>query len=808
MPNLLFLVLPIWCLIFVSSELDPVDNYLINCGSSENTTVGARVFFADQLNSTILSTPGEIFAKASSDLLVPFPFNYISPLYQTARVLNGTSEFIFPIKKRGRHWLRLHFFPFVQENRNLTSARFSVSAQNFTLLTNFQPSNASPLKEYSLNISSNQLVLVFTHAANSFAFINALEVISLPDEVIPAGAGLNTPEGSVQDLRAHALETVMRVNMGNVTIPPQNDTLGRLWFPDARFLKSSNLVQFVTKQEGLNYSAGGETENIAPPLVYESVTRLKQVDFSIRFNATWQFDVDPGFEYLIRFHFCDIVSDSSNELLFNVFVNSLIVSAHLDLKKKTSKVIYAPYHMDVVKRLVTSGDLSVTIGPSEMRNVLPDGILNGLEIMKISNSKNSLVAEILFSKTSSKSKRWVVIGSGFGAVCLVGLALASILVHRRRRRRAVIELSKYSEEPSSVLNSKTGYLIPFKAVQEATDNFCEEMIIGIGGFGKVYKGMLKDGTKVAVKRGNRHSNQGLSEFMTEIEMLSKFRHRHLVSLIGYCNEMNEMIIIYEYMANGALKNHLYGSEHLLPKLNWRQRLEICIGSARGLHYLHTGSEKAIIHRDVKSANILLDENLMAKVADFGLSKDGPEMDQTHVSTAVKGSFGYLDPEYLTRQQLTEKSDVYSFGVVMLEILSGRPVIDPSRPKETANLIEWAMKEMKRGELETILDPHIKEGLKMESLQKFAETVEKCLAECGPDRPTMGEVLWNLECALQLQGREDKRTGEGTPSTPPDDISTCTTPFSVASMGDLEGVSMSRAFSQMVKSDVKDLSDKI
>lgn len=814
--DLIFLIWSILCLICVSKEYVPVDNYLVNCGSSENVTVSGRVFLADTLNSGILSTPHRIFAKTSSNLHVPFPFNYDSPLYQTARILNGTSEFSFPIRKPGRHWVRLHFFPFMDQNYNLSSARFSVSAQNsqnFTLLKNFQPSNASVLKEYSFNISTNRLVLVFTPAANSFGFVNALEVFSLPDEVIPSGAGMNNPQGIRQDLSGHALETIARINMGIAAVPPQNDTLWRVWVPDARYLSSSNLVHFVSKKGAVNYTGSGVTQNIAPPLVYETAERLEQVDFSIRFNATWSFAVDPGFEYFVRFHFCDIVSNSSSRLMFNVFLNSGIVSANLELRTKN-----VPYYIDVVKRLGNDRDLSITIGPSDVGNVLPDGILNGLEIMKISNSKDSLDAadsEIQSSSTSSKAKLWAILGSSIGAFCLLVFGLVSVLVYRSRRRGSIDrstggdEVSKYAEETSSISRSKVWYRIPFKAVQEATDNFSEEMIIGIGGFGKVYKGILRDGTRVAVKRGNHQSNQGFSEFMTEIEMLSKFRHRHLVSLIGYCDEMNEMIIIYEYMENGSLKNHLYGSD--LPKLSWRQRLEICIGSARGLHYLHTGSEKAIIHRDVKSANILLDENLMAKVADFGLSKDGPEFDQTHVTTAVKGSFGYLDPEYLTRQQLTEKSDVYSFGVVMLEILCGKPVIDPSRPRENVNLIEWVMNTLKKGDLETAVDPHIKAGLNPESLQKFAETAEKCLAGCGLDRPTMGDVLWNLEFALQLQ-RKDETTSQNHHDcanvSQPDEISTSTTQFSIGSMGDLAGVSISRVFSQMVKADMKDLNDKI
>ncbi|TQD70476.1 hypothetical protein C1H46_043992 [Malus baccata] len=290
--------------------------------------------------------------------------------------------------------------------------------------------------------------------------------------------------------------------------------------------------------------------------------------------------------------------------------------------------------------------------------------------------------------------------------------------------------------------------------------------------------------------------------MTEIEMLSQFRHRHLVSLIGYCDEQNEMIIIYEYMGNGSLKDYLYGSD--FPSLSWRQRLGICVGAAKGLHYLHTGSTKAIIHRDVKTANILLDENLMAKVADFGLSKTSPEIDQTHVSTAVKGSFGYFDPEYLTRQQLIEKSDVYSFGVVMFEVLCGRPVIDPSLPRESVNLVEWAMKSHNKGQLEEIVDPCLAGQVKPESLRKFGEIIAKCLAEHGVDRPTVGDVLWNLESVLQLKGSEGSngRLSSQADHVNPLETSVSLAEFSMGSAGDLAGFSMSKVFAQMVKEDMR------
>jgi len=253
---------------------------------------------------------------------------------------------------------------------------------------------------------------------------------------------------------------------------------------------------------------------------------------------------------------------------------------------------------------------------------------------------------------------------------------------------------------------------------------------------------------VAVKRSVPGSGQEHREFQTEIMVLSKIRHIHLVSLIAYCDERCEMILVYEYMENGTLRENLYNTN--LPCLTWKQRLEICIGAARGLHYLHKGVAGGIIHRDVKSTNILLDENLVAKVADFGLSRTGPLDQHSYVSTCVKGTFGYLDPDYFRSQQLTEKSDVYSFGVVLLEVLCARPAIELSCASEQINLAEWGLLCKDKGILEEIVDPSIKAQINQNSLRIFSETVEKCLHEYGCDRPAMVDVLWDLEYDLQLQ----------------------------------------------------------
>nr|DAD25976.1 TPA_asm: hypothetical protein HUJ06_027444 [Nelumbo nucifera] len=769
----------------ISVGFTPVDNYLIDCGSSTNTSVGNRVYVSDISNPRFLSTSRNIFANNTASSTTS------SPLYQTARILDGSSKYSFPIQKQGRHWIRLYFFPFVYQSYNMSMASFSVSTQDFVLLSNFQIQNGSLMKEYSVNITSDRLTLTFTPSDNSFAFLNALEVVSVPDDLIVDDAVQVKSSTGYQGLLTQALETVWRVNMGDLAVSPLNDTLGRTWIPDQDFLLNKNLAVAVSNIPAVNYVNGGTSRDIAPTAVYGTCKAMNSsADPNSNFNVTWKFNA-------------------------------------LELSDKTFNVLGAPVFMDFVLGLSSDSKIVVSIGPNTVGGAPPNGILNGLEIMKMNNSMGSLdgdVSATTFTPSSSHKKMGLVVGAALGVFFALAVVVLFFLCRRRRlaqhhgsktwiplpinrRGNSHSMGSKFSNGTATSIAPNLGYRFPFGALQEATNNFVESWVIGVGGFGKVYKGVLGDGTKVAVKRGNPHSQQGLAEFWTEIEMLSQFRHRHLVALIGYCDERKEMILVYEYMENGTLKGHLYGSN--LPSLSWKQRLEICIGAAKGLHYLHTGSVKAIIHRDVKSANILLDENLMAKVADFGLSKTGPEIDKTHVSTAVKGSFGYLDPEYFRRQQLTEKSDVYSFGVVLFEVICARPVIDPSLPREMVNLAEWAMIHQRRGQLEQIIDPNLVGKIRSASLRKFGETAEKCLAEYGVDRPTIGDVLWNLEYALQLQEANEtdedsiNQIGEVSPlviNVNPVENSVTTERLGGSTLGDLSGVSMSRVFSQLVKSE--------
>lgn len=590
--------------------------------------------------------------------------------------------------------------------------------------------------------------------------------------------GVNSPQSL--GVTSTATECMYRVNVGGPFISPGNDSAGlyRTWKANESFLFSTAGVMNVSINRGSIVYSPPLPSYIAPPIVYSTALQMQDNQIAeSSFNISWVFPIDPEFVYVVRLHLCEIVYTDAGVRIFNIYLQNQTAYHALDLTsfKNPDHAYYRDFTVD------TSGGIDtlwVQVGPTpNAATAVNNAILNGIEVWKLNNSAGSLdnaLATTTLQLPVHKAHHGPLIGGIVAGVIATVLAMACICVFCRGKSRVykhstptwfplplyggnsasmASKLSTMSRKSNtgsyvSSIPSSLGRQFSFLEIQEATSNFDEAQVLGVGGFGKVYKGMTDDGTMIAVKRGNPRSEQGITEFQTEIAMLSKLRHRHLVSLIGYCDENCEMILVYEYMANGPLRSHLYGTD--LPPLSWRQRLDICIGAARGLHYLHTGAAQGIIHRDVKTTNILLDENLVAKVSDFGLSKTGPTLDHTHVSTAVKGSFGYLDPEYFRRQQLTEKSDVYSFGVVLMEVLCARPAINPALPRDQVNIAEWALQWQKMGGLDEIVDPHIAGTINANSLRKYGETAEKCLAEQGIDRPTMGDVLWNLEYVVQLQ----------------------------------------------------------
>lgn len=770
----------------VSSGEAQSRSFLVNCGANSSVNVDGRRWIGDLV-------PNDNFTVSSPGVAATDSTANGDSLYRTARIFDNGLNYTFS-GVQGNYFVRLHFCPFPIENHNVNESLFSVVANGLKLLADFNVpgeisdkylplqnsnSNSSSLslvKEYILAIN-DVLVVEFIPSKGSFGFINAMEIVPVigtlfADLVRRVG-------GSDANVSGRGIETMYRLNVGGQEIKPDQDSdLWRKWEVDSSYMITADAGVEIKNSSNVTYASNNDS-SVAPLLVYETARIMSNTEvLEKKFNMSWKFEVDPDFDYLIRLHFCELVYDKANQRIFKVYINNKTAADNFDVYARSGgkNIAYHQDYFDAISAKINT--LWIQLGPDTAVGAWgTDALLNGLEIFKLSRSGNLAYGDRIgpTGKSASHLKSWILwlgIGAGVASALIIAIACTCIFCFCKSQRN---EMSNTKDNPpgwrplfmhgavlSSIANAKggaqtlngsvaaftrVGRRFTLSEIRAATDNFDDSLVIGVGGFGKVYKGEIEDGTLAAIKRSNPQSEQGLAEFETEIEMLSKLRHRHLVSLIGFCDEQNEMILVYEFMANGTLRSHLFGSG--FPPLTWKQRLEACTGAARGLHYLHTGADRGIIHRDVKTTNILLDENFVAKMADFGLSKDGPALDHTHVSTAVKGSFGYLDPEYFRRQHLTEKSDVYSFGVVLFEVVCSRPVINPSLPKDQINLAEWAMKWQRQRSLETIIDPRLRGNSCPESLKKLGEIAEKCLADEGRNRPTMGEVLWHLEYVLQL-----------------------------------------------------------
>ncbi|RXI01647.1 hypothetical protein DVH24_014996 [Malus domestica] len=302
----------------------------------------------------------------------------------------------------------------------------------------------------------------------------------------------------------------------------------------------------------------------------------------------------------------------------------------------------------------------------------------------------------------------------------------------------------------------------YDELKKCTNNFSDSNEIGSGGYGKVYRGMLSDGQVIAIKRARQGSMQGGVEFTTEIELLSRVHHKNVVGLLGFCFEQGEQMLVYEYMPNGTLRESLSGRSGI--HLNWKRRLQITLGSARGLAYLHELANPPIIHRDVKSTNILLDEHLTAKVTDFGLSKLVNDSGKGHVSTQVKGTLGYMDPEYYMTQQLTEKSDVYSFGVVMLELITARQPIEKGKYIVREVQLVMDKNDEEHYGLRELTDRNIRNSGTLIGFGRFLELAMQCVEESAADRPTMSELVKAIETILQNDGMNTNSTSASSSAT--------------------------------------------
>lgn len=320
------------------------------------------------------------------------------------------------------------------------------------------------------------------------------------------------------------------------------------------------------------------------------------------------------------------------------------------------------------------------------------------------------------------------------------------------------ESSVFSKTEEELVASSKLRRFSFTDLKLATRNFRPDSLLGEGGFGCVFKGWVDEhgtapvkpgtGLTVAVKTLNHNGLQGHKEWLAEITFLGQLHHPNLVKLIGFCIEDDQRLLVYEFMQRGSLENHLFRRALPLP---WNTRMKIALGAAKGVEFLHSG-KNPVIYRDFKTSNILLDAEYRAKLSDFGLAKDGPQGDKTHVSTRVMGTYGYAAPEYVMTGHLSTKSDVYSFGVVLLEMLTGKRSMDKTRPNGEHHLAEWARPYLSdRRKVLRIIDPRLEGHYSVKGAQKAGQLAHRCLNRDSKMRPSMTDVVEILE---QIQNLKD------------------------------------------------------
>ncbi|XP_034911267.1 receptor protein kinase TMK1 isoform X2 [Populus alba] len=388
------------------------------------------------------------------------------------------------------------------------------------------------------------------------------------------------------------------------------------------------------------------------------------------------------------------------------------------------------------------------------------------------------------NKNSASGK---IVGSVVGAVgvvCVVGLGVFfysrkqkrsskvqspnMMIIHPRRSwdqdavkitvagssANSGVESFTDSVGPSDIQVVRTeNMVISIQVLRNVTNNFSEENILGSGGFGTVYKGELHDGTKIAVKRMESGviSEKGLAEFMSEIAVLTKVRHRHLVALLGYCLDGNERLLVYEYMPRGTLSSHLFSwKEEGFKPLDWTRRLTIGLDVARGVEYLHGLAHQSFIHRDLKPSNILLGDDMRAKVADFGLVRLAPE-GKASIETRLAGTFGYLAPEYAVTGRVTTKVDVFSFGVILMEMITGRKALDETQPEDSLHLVTWFRRmHINKDTFRKTIDPTINlDEETLGSISTVADLAGHCTAREPYQRPDMGHVVNVLSSLVEI-----------------------------------------------------------
>ncbi|XP_068337642.1 probable leucine-rich repeat receptor-like serine/threonine-protein kinase At3g14840 [Pyrus communis] len=533
----------------------------------------------------------------------------------------------------------------------------------------------------------------------------------------------------------------LHINCGGkqVTVPGEKDTV---YHGDTFQAGPSSFYQSTTNWALSSTGYFPDDDQTADTFISTNETRLSMTDPQLYMNARlspisltyFGFCLGNG-NYTVSLHFAEIMFrngstyKSLGRRIFNIYIQGKLEEEDFNIMDEARE--FGDVVIKNFTTLVTNNTLEIRLyWAGKGTTGIPLRGVYGPLISAISVNPNFV------PPTESSMPVGAVVGIVVGGVFIV------LLIFGILWKRGLLGQKKTLEDDLKGVDLQTGKFT-FKQLKDATSNFDKANKIGEGGFGSVYKGVLANGTVIAVKQLSSKSKQGNREFVNEIGMISALQHPHLVRLHGCCIEGNQLLLVYEYLENNSVAHALFREKESHLKLDWPTRHKICIGTARGLAYLHEESRLKVVHRDIKATNVLLDKNLNPKISDFGLAKLDEE-DNTHISTRIAGTYGYMAPEYAMRGYLTDKADVYSFGILVLEIVSGRNNTTYRKKEESFYLLDWARLLKDQGDLMDLVDPRLGSDFNKEEMIVAINVALLCCNVTSTARPTMSSVVSMLE----------------------------------------------------------------
>ncbi|KAG6405904.1 hypothetical protein SASPL_133498 [Salvia splendens] len=750
----LFLLISIYSTLKISSAstaaYTATELILLSCGASTITSdTSLRSWDSDQGSKYVPITPISSLSNAST--MKPSVF---AVPYKTARIFHSPFTYTFPLT-RGQKFLHLYWYSNVYSDAH--QSLFSVTANGFTLFRNFSAflysnylGRSSFMREFIVNIGATQrLDLTFTPNPNSSAFVNGIEIVSIPAKLY-LGREITLENSFINPLNSNtALENLYRLNVGGASVAIEEDSgMFRGWSPDEHYVFCCDYCLTLYNDEGVIKYNNRTPPYTAPPNVYTSARTMSNISKSLE----WAFPVDSGFFYLLRFHFCEFVrgNKKARQMVFPInFKNEkpdieVDVFSSVDIDVDVISLAGGP-DIPIFRYYITWIPDDGNRGKQDLRLSLltylqpgtgySSSLLNGLEIFKLNDTKGSFAASNPELKIESppasvagnmppKKKKGAVIYIVVGTVIGVVAAVIFLILRRQRKvKDAATSVTKSSWVP---LSTNSGISLPsdicryfsINEIKTATSNFDENFIIGRGGFGNVYKGLINNAaTTITIKRLNSTSSQGAREFLTEIDMLSRLRHLHLVSLIGYCDDEGEMILVYDYMAHGTLRDHIYNSDN--PPLMWKQCLQICLGAAKGLDYLHNGTKHSIIHSSPQTSYLTRNGWPKSPIS------DSPKWGKTLIPSPTSAP-------------------------TLKVLVSRRGAVDMRLEEEKHSLAGWARHCIREGKLDELIEESLMGQISAGCLEAFVGIAGRCLDMQPQQRPDMADVVKGLDLAMILQ----------------------------------------------------------